>query len=432
MKVVHQHRSTAQAETTQASPRPEPATIAPDYTETIGDGNARILVRNGIFTLYCNLGEGRVKQTSLKTSRLHEARQRAQLLYARYQYRTQAGLQLEARTVQDVAEEYLVARDPAQVGYVVTRSEGGTTPAAEATWRVLYRTTRFFIEFAGTTRVEHVTEQVLEDYVSWRRTYYLRADPATRAAHTPDLMSQRSLARELSTFKTLLRFAGRRGYLGERYQIPAVALKNKMRITRPPFTDSDGVRLKKLLHEWTRAARGTRNEHTSLLMRDFVLVLLLSGLRVGEANSLTWERIEPFTDTRGRENLRLHVRGKTGKRVVIPRRSIVRVFKRLRARAELLGNVGPQDPVFVMRDGTPATDMATPFRRLLERYGLGKNVEGERYSLYSLRHTYALRALRRRVDLFMLARNMGTSVQMIQQYYGSRVTAELGREQLGD
>jgi integrase len=432
MNFVHQHSNKAPAATKQPRPPPESTTITPDYVEVIGEGDARILVRNGLFALCFNLGTGRVKQTSLKTSQLHVARQRAQLLYARYQFRTQAGLQLDARTVQDVAEEYMVARDPAQVGYEVTRSEGGTSPASESTWRMLYRTTRFIIEFAGKTRVEHVNDQVLDDYVSWRRTYYQRADPATRAAHTPNVMSQRSLARELSTFKTLLRFAGRRGYLGERYQIPTTAVKTYTRIARPPFTDRDCARLRRLLDEWTRAARGTRNEHTSLVLRDFVLVLLFSGLRVGEANSLTWERIEPFTDSRGRKNLRLHVRGKTGKRSVIPRRSIVRVFKRLRARAEAQGNAGPRDPVFVMRDGTPATDMATPFRRLLERYGLDKNVEGERYCLYCLRHTYALRALRRRVDLFMLARNMGTSVQMIQQYYGSRVTAELGREQLGD
>ena len=432
MNAILQPSRKNQASSTQASPPPSSTAITPDYAEVIGEGNARIVVRNGVFALYFSYGLRQAKLTSLKTSQLNVARQRANLLYARYQFRTQAGLQLDARTVQDVAEEYMVARDPAQVGYEVTRSQGGTTPAAAATWNVLYRTTRFIIEFAGETRVENVNEQILEDYVSWRRTYYQRADPATRAAHTPNVMSQRSLARELSTFKTLLRFAGRRGYLGERYQIPTTAVKTYTRIARPPFTDSDCARLRKLLDEWTRAARGTRNEHTSLVLRDFVLVLLFSGLRVGEANSLTWERIEPFTDSRGRKNLRLHVRGKTGKRSVIPRRSIVRVFKRLKARAEGQGNGGPRDPVFVMRDGSPATDMATPFRRLLERYGLDKNVEGERYCLYSLRHTYALRALRRRVDLFMLARNMGTSVQMIQQYYGSRVTAELGREQLGD
>ena len=76
--------------------------------------------------------------------------------------------------------------------------------------------------------------------------------------------------------------------------------------------------------------------------------------------------------------------------------------------------------------------MRYAFADLLKRGGLERNALGERYSLYSLRHFYAVRALRRRVDVYMLARNMGTSVQIIQDYYGRRVTAEMGGEQLGD
>jgi integrase len=42
---------------------------------------------------------------------------------------------------------------------------------------------------------------------------------------------------------------------------------------------------------------------------------------------------------------------------------------------------------------------------------------GEKYTLYSLRHFYAVMALRNGFGVFEMARNMGTSVQLIQQYY---------------
>lgn len=43
----------------------------------------------------------------------------------------------------------------------------------------------------------------------------------------------------------------------------------------------------------------------------------------------------------------------------------------------------------------------------------------QRRSLYSLRHTYAhLALLMERMDVYTLAKQMGTSVKMIEQHYG--------------
>jgi hypothetical protein len=52
--------------------------------------------------------------------------------------------------------------------------------------------------------------------------------------------------------------------------------------------------------------------------------------------------------------------------------------------------------------------------------GIERNSFGEKYSVYSLRHFYAVNALRNGVGVFEVARNMGTSVQMIQEYYGKQ------------
>jgi hypothetical protein len=52
--------------------------------------------------------------------------------------------------------------------------------------------------------------------------------------------------------------------------------------------------------------------------------------------------------------------------------------------------------------------------------------------VYSLRHFYAVNALRNGVGVFEVARNMGTSVQMIQEYYGKQATSAVFATRLGD
>jgi hypothetical protein len=52
--------------------------------------------------------------------------------------------------------------------------------------------------------------------------------------------------------------------------------------------------------------------------------------------------------------------------------------------------------------------------------------------VYSLRHFYAVSALRNGVGVFEVARNMGTSVQMIQEYYGKQATSAVFATRLGD
>ena len=68
----------------------------------------------------------------------------------------------------------------------------------------------------------------------------------------------------------------------------------------------------------------------------------------------------------------------------------------------------------------------------LKAAGIERSSFGEKYSVYSLRHFYAVNALRNGVGVFEVARNMGTSVQMIQEYYGKQATPTVFATRLGD
>ena len=82
----------------------------------------------------------------------------------------------------------------------------------------------------------------------------------------------------------------------------------------------------------------------------------------------------------------------------------------------------PDDWFFAMRDGGKVITLIDQFDKTIRMIGIERNSAGDKYSLYSLRHFYAVMGLRRGIGVFDIARNMGTSVQMIQQYYGKQAT----------
>ena len=90
-----------------------------------------------------------------------------------------------------------------------------------------------------------------------------------------------------------------------------------------------------------------------------------------------------------------------------------------------------REKVFVLEDGTETNSLAGTFRNLMRDSGLDKDRDvKEKRSLYSLRHTYAhLSILHESMDVYTLAKQMGTSVVMLERHY-SKLTATLAAEQL--
>jgi hypothetical protein len=70
------------------------------------------------------------------------------------------------------------------------------------------------------------------------------------------------------------------------------------------------------------------------------------------------------------------------------------------------------------------------FRHLMRDTGLLKNTEGQKHTLYSLRHTYAeLELLNTKADIYTLSKQMGNSAAMIEKHY-SKLTANMAAKML--
>jgi integrase len=100
--------------------------------------------------------------------------------------------------------------------------------------------------------------------------------------------------------------------------------------------------------------------------------------------------------------------------------------------AKTLLRRGADDWLFAMRDGSRVITLIDQFDKVLELAGITHNSHGDKYTLYSLRHFYAMLSLRRGIGVFDVARNMGTSVQVIQNYYSKHATPRKLATQLGD
>lgn len=107
--------------------------------------------------------------------------------------------------------------------------------------------------------------------------------------------------------------------------------------------------------------------------------------------------------------LEIAVRGKRGVGFCKSMPGAVRPFERLRERA---GQPAPQDLVF----GKTPREM---LNRVLDELDLKTDREGRRRTAYSLRHTYICFRLMEGADIYQIAKNCRTSVEMIEKFYAA-------------
>ena len=65
------------------------------------------------------------------------------------------------------------------------------------------------------------------------------------------------------------------------------------------------------------------------------------------------------------------------------------------------------------------------FNTILDEEGLKKDREGQPRTAYSLRHTYICLRLTEGADIYQIAKNCRTSVEMIEKYYASHLKNSL-------
>jgi integrase len=388
-----------------------------DGARYLEDGRLTIFKRSGVFYARLRISPGKkYLWRSLKTTDEQTAIRAGRKLLYQVEERIDVGLPPKSKLFSVVIDDYVRFRER-------DHHHGGTS---EGMLRQIIRVAKFWREYAGAMPVEAIDDKVMRDFIPWRRDYYsnFKILPKNARLHPTD----KTLQWDMMLGKVIIKWAHEQSLRGN-HALPTVTFTPKKKRVRPAFEIPEYRRLWRTMYKRISDAKDERTRRSRELLRNYVLVLANSGMRIGEANNLKIRDAIPFRDDKGRYNFRFIVRGKTGERDVILRSAVAsRIDKLLANRRE----DDPNNFLFAMPDGSNVITLTDQFNAALKQAGILKNGFGEKYSLYSLRHFYAVTALRNGIGVFEVARNMGTSVQMIQQYYGKQATSAVFATRLGD
>jgi integrase len=278
------------------------------------------------------------------------------------------------------------------------------------------------VPYFGKMALTEITSGKLLDYRVHRRK-----TAQERIGRPP---ARSSMHHEMVAIRQVLKTALRHGWL---QFLPDMSqpYKTAGKITHRAWFSPDEY---KKLYEATRerAKKPLNNRHRWVCeqLHDYVLFMANTGLRPDEANRLEFRDVSVVKDpSSGETILEIEVRGKRGVGYCKSTAQAVLPFKRLKER---LRNSPKGDAEGNLAKAKPApTDLVFPNKPrellniILEEEGLKKDREDNPRTAYSLRHTYICFRLMEGADIYQIAKNCRTSVEMIEKFYAAHIKTTL-------
>jgi integrase len=212
---------------------------------------------------------------------------------------------------------------------------------------------------------------------------------------------------EIVCLRQVLKTAARHGWLDALPDMTAPYKASGKVGHRAWFSPMEYKRLYEATRERARNPKRERWRAECEKMHDWVLFMVNTGLRPDECKRLQDRDVSVVTDAAtGERILEIEVRGKRGVGFCKSMPGAVLPYLRHRKRARLR----PTDLVF----GEIQREL---FNAILNELDLKKDRDGNARTAYSLRHTYICLRLMEGADIYQVAKNCRTSVEMIEKHY---------------
>lgn len=319
-----------------------------------------------------------------KTADLEEAKRFALNLYESTYMHVAAGGQVKRTTFQQVFDEW------------------SKTARAEAVARIK----QYALGHFGKLLIDELKEKHIAEYYEKRLSgEYMQR----KKSGITTIMRERVFLRQVLTY------ARSRGYILTVPDTNPARIKSKV-VRRPTWNAEEWKQLYTAARSWVKEAEGMPWWRDRFILQNYLLFMGSSGLRVGEARVLKWKDIRTTKDG----HTILTVKGKTGSREVVIQKGADRYLKRINSI-----NKAGHELVFCHEDGKKIGTLNNSLKALMKYAGVPIVKDGMARTCYSMRHFYITTRLQNGVDVFLLAKNAGTSVQMITQFYSHIIHTEL-------
>jgi integrase len=265
--------------------------------------------------------------------------------------------------------------------------------------------------FFGKKGLSEVTAGLVQDYRIHRHK-------TSRTGRAP---SRSAIHQEIMTLRQVLKTANRHGWLSGLPDLSAPYKMSGKVAHRAWFSPQEYRQLYLASRERAKNPSRDRWKWVCEQFHDYVLFMGNTGLRPDEATRLEFRDVKVVKDRETAETiLEIEVRGKRGTGYCKSTTGAVIPFRRLADRRKQDGSKPvATDPLFP--GGTPRELMNEVLREL----GLKHDREGSARTCYSLRHTYICIRLMEGADIYQIAKNCRTSVEMIEKFYASHIKNRL-------
>ena len=342
---------------------------------------------------------------SLRTKSKDAAIAKGRELYLQINHRARKGETIFSIKFSQLVKSYFEEQKKRvridQVGY-------GDVGITEGRLRVMESITRnHIVPFIGEdTKLDAIKGEDFEnEYARWRRD----KNPEVRNS---------TVQNEKVVIKNMFKWGQKKRMVAESAIPIFEKVRRSLRVgidTRVALEPEEWTEVWRYMRGWNKGITDTKELEKRDFVKDFILILANSGLRVGECRWLRWENVKLVKQNEEKIALLDIYISKTKPRLGITCRSSY-VFLRIKKYSQ---HTSPRDFVFVDNDTGKMISGNIYYqlwKEIVENTSL--KTKTKRPTYYCLRHMFITFSLMKDIPVFDIAEQTGTSVHHIETTYG--------------